>query len=114
VTDNSLVFQIGANPGQRVAVQLTNVSTKALGKNVANDSGFGDLSALDVRNAQGAEDTVRVVDKAIDDVNRVRAQLGAVQKNSLESNIRSLRSINYYNLLYNRLLFISWRLCFIC
>jgi flagellin len=91
VTQNSPIFQIGANVGQKVSVSLTNVSTRALGNNIPNESGFVSLSAVDVRNPQGAEDTMRIVDKAIDDVNRVRAQLGAVQKNSLESNIRSLR-----------------------
>ena len=45
---------------------------------------------MDVRTAQGAQDTIALVDKAIDDVNVVRATLGAVQKNSLEANIRSL------------------------
>ncbi len=91
VTQNSPVFQIGPNSGQRVAVSLTNVSSKVLGQNVLNKSGFNSLSDVDVRKAQGAEDTMRVVDRAIDDVNRVRAELGAVQKNSLDSNIRSLR-----------------------
>ena len=91
VTQNSPVFQIGPNPGQRVAVSLTNVSSKVLGQNVLNESGFNSLSDVNVRNHPGAADTIRIVDKAIDDVNRVRAQLGAVQKNSLESNIRSLR-----------------------
>ncbi|MCZ6646312.1 MAG: flagellin, partial [SAR324 cluster bacterium] len=48
------------------------------------------LSQVDVRTAQGAESTIAVVDKAIDDVNIVRATLGAIQKNALEANIRSL------------------------
>ena len=33
---------------------------------------------------------MRLVDRGIDDVNTVRANLGAVQKNSLESQLRSL------------------------
>ena len=39
---------------------------------------------------KGAEDAIALVDKAIDDVNVVRAGLGAIQKNALEANIRSL------------------------
>jgi flagellin len=61
-----------------------------MGTNVATVSGFSSLADIDVRNAQGAEDTMRLVEKAIDDLNTVRGNLGAIQKNALESNIRSL------------------------
>jgi len=91
VTNNALVFQIGPNAGQKAAVSLDSVSTRTLGTNVLNESGFKALTDVDVRSAQGAADTMRLVDKAIDDINVVRAKLGALQKNSLESNLRSLR-----------------------
>ena len=90
VEQNSLIFQIGPNAGQKVAVALGSVNTRTLGMNVPNESRYRSLSEVDVTTAQGAEDAIRLVDKAIDDVNVVRATLGAVQKNSLESNIRSL------------------------
>ena len=38
----------------------------------------------------GADDTMKIVDHAIDEVNIVRANLGAIQKNALESQLRSL------------------------
>jgi len=57
---------------------------------VPNESKYRSLFDVDVTTAQGAEDAIRLVDKAIDDVNVVRATLGAVQKNALEANIRSL------------------------
>jgi flagellin len=90
VAQNSLTFQIGPNAGQRVKIALNALSSRTMGTNVPNASGFKSLSEIDVRNAQGAEDTMRLVEKAIDDLNVVRGTLGAIQKNALESNIRSL------------------------
>ncbi|MDH4122101.1 MAG: flagellin [Deltaproteobacteria bacterium] len=90
VSQNSLIFQIGPNAGQRAAVALEAVSTQTLARNMANESGYRSLADVDVRTAMGAADTMRMVDRAIDDLNRVRADLGAVQKNSLESQLRSL------------------------
>jgi len=49
------------------------------------------LEEVDVRNVQGANDTVRLLDKAIDEISRLRAKLGAFAKNTLETNLRSLR-----------------------
>lgn len=90
VTQNSLVFQVGPNVGQRVRIALNALSTRTLGLNIPNESKFQSLSDVDVRSAQGANDTMRLVDRAIDDLNVVRGNLGAIQKNALESNLRSL------------------------
>ena len=90
VSQNSLIFQIGPNAGQKVAVALDKVSAESLGRNVINKSGFRSLDDVDVTTAQGAEDTMRLTEVAIDGVNVVRARLGAVQKNALESQLRSL------------------------
>ena len=90
VSQRSLVFQVGPDAGQKVSVALNSVNTRTMGVNVPNSSRFRSLSEVDVRTAQGAEDTMRLVDKAIDDINVVRGELGAIQKNAMESNIRSL------------------------
>jgi flagellin len=90
VTQNSLIFQIGPNAGQKVAVSLDKVSAQSLGRNVPNESGFASLNDINVLSPQGAEDAMKLVEHSIDGVNRVRAQLGAVQKNALESQLRSL------------------------
>lgn len=90
VVQNSLVFQVGPNVGQRVRIALNALSSRTLGTNVPNESKFENLSEVDVRSAQGAQDTMRLVDRAIDDLNVVRGNLGAIQKNALESNLRSL------------------------
>ena len=90
VSQQSLVFQVGPDAGQKVSVALNSVNTRTVALNVVNDSGFTNLSEANVLTPQGAEDTMRLVDKAIDDITVVRGALGAVQKNSMESNIRSL------------------------
>lgn len=90
VTQNSLIFQVGPDAGQKVSVALNSVTTRTIALNVPTESGFKNLNEVDVRSAQGAEDTMRLVNKAIDDITVVRGGLGAIQKNAMESNIRSL------------------------
>jgi len=91
VFQNSLIFQVGGNVGQTVKVSLVNVNSRVLGRGVKNESGYQSLRDADLRNAQGAEDTQRLVDKGINELTTARARLGAFQKNSLESNLRQLR-----------------------
>ena len=89
---NPLVsFQIGANQGQIASVSLPNVATNQLAVGVSNDSGFSSLSDLDVTTGKGAEDSMGVIDKAIEEIAVARGDLGAFQKNTLESNLTSLR-----------------------
>jgi flagellin len=91
VFQNSLIFQVGANVGQTVSVSLVNVNTRVLGRGVANESDYNSIRDADLRNAQGAIDTQRLVDRALNEVTTSRARLGAFQKNSLEANLRQLR-----------------------
>lgn len=89
---NPLVsFQIGANQGQIASVSLPNVATNQLATGVSNDSGFSSLADLDVTTGKGAEDAMGVIDKAIEEIAVARGDLGAFQKNTLESNLTSLR-----------------------
>ena len=87
----SLAFQVGANKGQMVSVNLPNVATNRLALGVENTSGFNSLADLDVTNGQGAQDAMSVIDKAIEEIAVARGDLGAFQKNTLESNLTSLR-----------------------
>jgi flagellin len=92
VYQNSLIFQVGPNAGQAESVSLVNTNTRVLGRGLANESGFRSLQDIDLRGgAKSAEDGQRLIDKAIDEVTTTRAQLGAFQKNTLESNLRQLR-----------------------
>ena len=84
-------FQVGANPDQAVSVAMGNMSSSQLARGVKNESGFQSLADLDVRTTSGANDAIRIVDEAISQVAITRGSLGAFQRNTLESNLTSLR-----------------------
>ena len=67
------------------------MSARSLGRGVDNGSQFSSLSDIDVRTSQGAVDAMKVLDKSINEVAKVRAELGAFQTHTLESNLSSLR-----------------------
>jgi len=91
VTQNALTFQIGPGQGQKVRVALQNVSSGTLARGVSNMSNFESLRELDVRSSQGAQDSMTLIDKAINEVIKVRAELGAFQNNTLEINVANMQ-----------------------
>ena len=91
VLQNSLVFQTGSNSGQTVAVSLRDMKVSSLGRGVTNKSGFISLEDVDLQSFQGAQDAIRLIDSAINETTQTRGDLGALQKNTLESNISTLR-----------------------
>ena len=84
-------IHIAANAGQTTAVSLRSMRPDQLGRAVLNDSGFDSLGKVDVTSRQGATDAIRVIDRAIDEVAVQRGDLGAFQKDNLESNLNYLR-----------------------
>lgn len=91
VSQNSLVFQIGSNAEQTTSLTLRNMRTSNLGTGVENLSGFQSLAEIDVTGATKAQDTMRILDRALEEVSSTRAEIGAFQKNNLESNLNYLR-----------------------
>jgi flagellin len=91
VVDNSLQFQIGPNAGQTARVAIDKMNTSSLGLNVAG-SQFANLSRINVQTASGANDAIKVIDQAIDDVTNLRGRLGAFQQNTLEATANNLRA----------------------
>lgn len=111
-TANNLVFQIGSNNGQTVSVGVADSRSVNLGKEASgasyvgvggtagtfaaahslSDLGSSATSAIDVTDTtgNGAQQALAIVDQAIKDVSSTRANLGAVQSNELQSNVRSL------------------------
>lgn len=89
--NNSLRFQIVPDASQKTIVALPNVVPQFLSRSVENESGFNNLSEISVRSAQGAEDTIRLIDAAIDELNLTRGRLGAFQRNEVERNIATLK-----------------------
>jgi len=94
VSQNSLKFQVGGNYGQTVGMNIRDVSSSKLGTGKDNMSRFKALSDIDVRGFQGAQDTLLLVDQAINEITSTRGELGAFQKNTLESNLQNLRVAN--------------------
>lgn len=89
-TDQSLVFQIGANVGQTASIAIRNISSSSLGKNLPGNM-FSSLAKIDVTTVQGAQDAQAIIDAAINETSTTRGTLGSFQKNTLESNLRNLR-----------------------
>ncbi|UTR16064.1 flagellin Hag [Salipaludibacillus sp. LMS25] len=91
-SDNSLVFQIGANATQQISVNIENMDANSLGTddtlNIAsvNVTGFVANAADE---AGGFDETLAIVDAALQQVSDQRSALGSVQ-NRLEHTIRNL------------------------
>ena len=87
VQAGSLQFQIGGNANQFVNASLGNLRTSNLGNTSVAGS---NLSLIDVTSAAGANSAMNVLDEAIGQVTQLRASLGSLQKNTLESTVRYL------------------------
>lgn len=94
VAQNSMRFHVGANQNQTVGISVKSAHPESLGRGVANASGYENLSDIDVTSFQGAQDTLTLVDAAIDSITQSRGDMGAFQKNTLESNLSNLRIQN--------------------
>jgi len=90
-SQNSLTFQVGGEANQFSEFSLSSIKVNDLGKGEANASGFDSLAQVKVMNSEQAQDAIRVIDKAIGEVNSKRGDMGAFQKNNLESNLNYLR-----------------------
>lgn len=87
ITSSNLQFQIGGNAGQYVTASLGNTQTVNLGTTTV--TGLS-LKTIDVTTTSGAANALTVVDESIASVAVLRAQLGALQKNTLDSTVRFL------------------------
>ncbi len=92
VFQNSLIFQVGANEEQTVAVSIRNMAPRSLAQGVDTTSDFKSLSEIDVTTFQGAQDAIQLIDKAIQQTTDERGKLGAFQKNTLQSTLNNLRN----------------------
>jgi flagellin len=91
VTQNALTFQIGPSQGQSVDVALQNVAANSLARGVVNNSGFQSLAEVNVTSAEKAIDSLALIDQAIGQVIKVRADLGAFQNNTLAINMANMQ-----------------------
>ena len=91
VADNSLTFQIGPNQNQTVQIAVTQANPTSLGVGIPGNQ-FATLDSIDVTSADKAQDSIEVIDKAIDEITNIRGTLGAFQANTLESTANNLRA----------------------
>ena len=94
VAQNSMKFQVGANHNQTVGISVKSANPESLARGVNNRTGYSSLAEIDVRNFQGAQDAILMVDAAINEVTAARGEMGAFQKNTLESNLNNIRIAN--------------------
>jgi len=94
VAQNSMKFQVGANHNQTVGISVKSANPESLGRGTVNRTGYSSLADIDVRDFQGAQDAILMIDAAIDQISTSRGDLGAFQKNTLESNLSNIRNAN--------------------
>jgi flagellin len=80
VADNTAIFQIGANEGEDMSIDIADMSCAALG-----------LDRIVVTNRDSAARAITIIDTAIDRVSSQRAKLGAYQ-NRLEHTVNNLNT----------------------
>ena len=96
-TQEGLRFHVGPNAEHMASTSIRDMSTNMLGRilvsegEMPNKSNFMSLADIDVRNEQGAQDALAIIDQALTEVATVRGELGAFQKHTLESNLTSLQ-----------------------
>jgi flagellin len=78
LVDNSTVFQVGANEGEDVAVDIGNMSADALG-----------VTRVIVTDRESAARAITILDAAINKISTQRAKIGAFQ-NALEHTVTNL------------------------
>ena len=91
VSQMSKEFQVGVDKQSNSAFSFANVRTSRMGNGIKNKSGFLSLADINVKTSQGANDAAKIVGQAIDQISVYRGELGSFQKNTLESNLNSLK-----------------------
>ena len=92
-TVEGLRFHVGPNADHQASVSIRNMHTNQLGRVTEghNRSSFASLADIDVRNEQGAQDALAIIDQALTEVATVRGEVGAFQSQTLETNLTSLQ-----------------------
>ncbi len=91
VTNNALVFQIGANQNQTAGISIGRVNSTSLGIGVTGNQ-FSNLNEININSASTAQDALAIIDVAVDDITNLRGDLGAFQQNTLASTSSNLRA----------------------
>ena len=87
ISQGSKDFYLDSNQGIAEPFSFISVRSNRLGQNVRNESDFNSLADIDVNDIQGARDAQLLIEKAIGDVSKVRADVGSFQKNTIEKTL---------------------------
>ena len=77
-TDNAISFQVGANVDQNIKINIASATAESLGLRGKGQDGE-DGALVSVSDTEEANRTLATIDEALKNVNRQRADLGAVQ-----------------------------------
>jgi len=91
ISQNSVVYQVGPNHEQTVSFSLDDLRSDRIARNVENNSEFKSLADINLVSSREAQDSIKLIDRALLEIGELRGSLGAFQKNTLESNLRNLR-----------------------
>ena len=91
--NSSLNFHVGANAGQAFRASIGDLTSQNLGFGLGSGRAVANIN---VTNISGANDAMRIVDEALDQVNKTRSILGSIT-NRLEATISNL-SVSSENL----------------
>lgn len=98
ITGGGALYQLGAeiNNSQQINIALPSISASRLGGTFIN----GSLAFLDSIRSGGSNDlnsgnfenASRILSSALDEISIIRGRLGALERNTLDTNVRSLQS----------------------
>lgn len=87
ITAGDVRFQVGANANQSVSFSMPAIFANRLGTRAVPGKTLQDLNLTTIT---GANDAMKIVDDAIDQLAQWRGEIGSFQANYLDSNVRSL------------------------
>ncbi len=91
VDKGGLTFQVGSSASDTVSAAIQDVRATALGTSAGGASGLNAILTGATYNLSTDPSTaLSIIDEAINDVSTARAQLGAIQKYTLETKVNSL------------------------
>ena len=90
---NPLRLQIGSGTGHIASFFIESTKTENLAMDIENKSGFGNLKTISLKTRQKASDSLLLIDEAIDQISKQRAELGSFQKTKLESSLSNLKTM---------------------
>ena len=77
--------------GTPVGMALKDIRLKKLANGLETDSGFKSLAEISLLEHQGAKDSIKLIEKAIDEITKYRAAIGTFHKNAIKRNLETLK-----------------------